>query len=81
MLGLLLLVSGLLRMFLGVRHWSEGGWIMLFSGALGAIAGSIILARWPASGLWVLGLLLGIDLISHGIAWLTFAWRPDVRAA
>jgi uncharacterized membrane protein HdeD (DUF308 family) len=81
MLGLLLLVSGLLRMFIGLRHWSEGGWIMLFSGALGAIAGLVILARWPASGLWVLGLLLGIDLISHGIAWLTFAWRRDVAAA
>jgi uncharacterized membrane protein HdeD (DUF308 family) len=33
------------------------------------------------SGLWVLGVLLGIDLILHGVAWLTFAWRPDVRAA
>jgi uncharacterized membrane protein HdeD (DUF308 family) len=54
---------------------------MLLSGALGVIAGLIILARWPMSGLWVLGILLGIDLISHGIAWLTFAWRPRVRAA
>jgi uncharacterized membrane protein HdeD (DUF308 family) len=80
-LGLILCVSGVLRIFLGVRHWREAGWIMLFSGALGVIAGLIILARWPMSGLWVLGLLLGIDLISHGIAWLTFAWRPETRAA
>jgi uncharacterized membrane protein HdeD (DUF308 family) len=21
-------------------------------------------------------MLLGIDLLSHGIGWLTFAWRP-----
>ncbi len=80
-LGLVLFVSGLLRIFLGLRHWSDVGWIMLLSGALGVIAGLVILARWPMSGLWVLGLLLGIDLILHGIAWLTFAWRPDVRAA
>jgi len=80
-LGLVLLVSGLLRIFMGLRLWRDVGWIMVISGALGAIAGLIILARWPASGLWVLGLLLGIDLICHGIAWLTFAWRPDVRAA
>ena len=46
-----------------------------------ATAGSQLLTVVPASGLWVLGLLLGIDLISHGIAWLTFAWRGDVRAA
>src|SRR5262249_187602 len=80
-LGLLLVGSGLVRIFLGLRHWSEVGWIMLLSGALGLVAGLIILTRWPMSGLWVLGLLLAIDLISHGIAWLTFAWRPEVRAA
>lgn len=80
-LGLLLFVSGLLRIFLGLRHGSEAGWMMLFSGALGVIAGLIILTRWPMSGLWVLGLVLAIDLISHGVAWLTFAWRSEVRAA
>jgi uncharacterized membrane protein HdeD (DUF308 family) len=79
-LGLLLVVSGLLRIFLGLRHRSEARWIMLISGVLGIIAGLIILAQWPMSGLWVLGLLIGIDLVAHGIAWLTFAWRPDVRA-
>jgi uncharacterized membrane protein HdeD (DUF308 family) len=79
-LGLLLFVSGLVRIFLGLRYWSEAGWIMLFSGALGLFAGLIILSRWPASGLWVLGLVLGIDLMAHGIAWLSFAWRPEIRA-
>jgi uncharacterized membrane protein HdeD (DUF308 family) len=33
------------------------------------------------SGLWVLGLLLGIDLISHGVAWLTYAWLPAAKTA
>jgi uncharacterized membrane protein HdeD (DUF308 family) len=80
-LGLVLLVSGALRIFLGLRYWRDIGWIMMISGALGVLAGLIILARWPASGLWVLGLLLGIDLICHGVAWLTFAWRPEVRSA
>lgn len=80
-LGLLLFASGVVRVFLGLRHRSEAGWMMVLSGALGVIVGLIILSRWPASGLWVLGLVLGIDLISHGIAWLTLAWRPQVRAA
>jgi uncharacterized membrane protein HdeD (DUF308 family) len=78
-LGVLLFLSGLLRIFLALRHWSEAGWIMLLSGSFAVIMGLIILARWPVSGLWILGLLLGIDLISHGIGWLTFAWRPEVR--
>jgi uncharacterized membrane protein HdeD (DUF308 family) len=33
------------------------------------------------TGLWVLGFLLGIDLISHGIAWLGYAWQPARRTA
>lgn len=80
-LGLLLFVSGVVRIFLGLRHWGEVGWIMVLSGALGVIVGLIILTKWPVSGLWVLGLLLGIDLISHGVAWLAFAWKPELRAA
>jgi uncharacterized membrane protein HdeD (DUF308 family) len=80
-LGLLLVVSGVVRILLGLRHWSEVGAIMLFSGILGLVAGLIILAGWPMSGLWVLGFLLGIDLIAHGIAWLAFAWRREAGAA
>lgn len=79
--GLLLVVSGVVRIVLGFRFRSELRWLMLLSGALGLIAGLIILTRWPISGLWVLGLLLGIDLICHGVAWLTYAWRPDVKTA
>jgi uncharacterized membrane protein HdeD (DUF308 family) len=49
---------------------------MLISGVFGVIAGIIILAGWPASGLWVLGLLLGVDLIVHGAAWLMYGILP-----
>lgn len=75
-LGLLLLASGVVRVWLGFRHWKEVGWVMLLSGVFGAVAGLIILTGWPATGLWVFGLLLGIDLIAHGVAWLTYAWLP-----
>jgi uncharacterized membrane protein HdeD (DUF308 family) len=49
---------------------------MLASGLFGVLAGLVILTGFPMTGLWVLGLLLGIDLLSHGIGWLTLAWRP-----
>lgn len=80
-LGMLLFASGLIRIFLGLRHSSDIGGIMVFSGALALVAGLVIISRWPMSGLWILGTLLGIDLILHGIAWLAFAWRPEARAA
>jgi len=80
-LGLLLLISGIVRILLGISHWREAGWIMLLSGAFGVLAGLVILTGFPATGLWVLGFLLGIDLISHGIGWLAYAWRPTTRSA
>jgi uncharacterized membrane protein HdeD (DUF308 family) len=75
--GLLLLLSGLVRIRLGVGSWHEHGWIMLLSGLFGALAGLSILAGFPRTTLWVLALLLGIDLIAHGAAWLSFAWLPS----
>lgn len=80
-LGLLLLISGLVRIMVGVSHWQQSGWIMLVSGVFGIIAGLIILTGLPATGLWVLGLLVGIDLLVHGVGWLTYAWQPAVRTA
>jgi uncharacterized membrane protein HdeD (DUF308 family) len=80
-LALFILASGVVRIFLAFRHWRQLGWIMLISGAFGVLAGLVILAGWPATGLWVLGVLLAIDLISHGIAWLTYGWLPVARAA
>jgi len=80
-LGLLLLVSGFVRISLSFNYWAEAGWVMLISGAFGVLAGLVILTGFPMSGLWVLGLLLGIDLISHGIAWLVYGMLPAVRTA
>jgi uncharacterized membrane protein HdeD (DUF308 family) len=74
-LGLVLIISGIVRVLLSLSHWQRAGWILLASGVFGVLAGAIILTRFPASGLWVLGLLLGVDLLSHGMGWLTFAWR------
>jgi uncharacterized membrane protein HdeD (DUF308 family) len=37
------------------------------------VLGLLVLAQWPASGLWVIGLFLGIGLIFHGFAWIPVA--------
>ena len=80
-LGLALLISGAVRIMLGITHWREAGWIMLLSGVFGVLAGLVILTGFPMTGLWVLGFLLGVDLISHGIGWLAYAWLPTARTA
>jgi uncharacterized membrane protein HdeD (DUF308 family) len=80
-LGLTLLLSGVIRILLGFSHWKEAGWIMLLSGLFGILAGLVILTGFPMTGLWVLGFLLGVDLITHGLGWLSYAWQPTARTA
>jgi uncharacterized membrane protein HdeD (DUF308 family) len=77
--GLLFILSGAVRILLSISHWREAGWPMMLSGAFGAGAGLVVLAEFPKTGLWLLALLLGIDFLAHGVAWLRFAFfpRPD----
>jgi uncharacterized membrane protein HdeD (DUF308 family) len=48
------------------------GW-QAADGIITLLLGLLVLAQWPASGLWVIGLLLGIDLIFYGSAWMALA--------
>ncbi len=79
-LGLMLLASGVVRIVMAIRNWRDMGWVMAISGLLGVLAGLIILMGWPISGLWALGLLLAVDLLSHGVAWLTYGWLPSAQS-
>jgi uncharacterized membrane protein HdeD (DUF308 family) len=80
LIGIFFLVSGGVRIIVGFGNMAESGWLLILSGVFGIIAGIIILSGWPASGIWVIGLLLGIDLIAHGVGWLALAWRPSERS-
>jgi len=78
-LGVVLFASGCVRLYVGIRHWAGAGWLIMLSGIFGILAGLVILVGWPVTGLWVIGFLLGIDLIFHGFGWLLLAWQPAVR--
>ena len=79
LLGTLLLASGVIRCVLGFAYWRRSGWMLLLSGAFGVLAGLLILFGVPNISRWALGFLLGVDLLSHGLAWLLYALR-SVRA-
>lgn len=78
-ISLFLLVGGLYRMlssaFLQFEKW---GWVF-FNGIVTFILGLIIYTGWPVSGLWVIGLFVGIDMVLTGWAWvlLALAARPQ----
>jgi uncharacterized membrane protein HdeD (DUF308 family) len=84
LLGVSLVVSGIMRIVLGfgMRQAMPWGWVV-FSGVITLLLGLIILAHWPVSSLYVLGLLLGIDLIFAGIGWIGLGFglrtRPSLR--
>jgi uncharacterized membrane protein HdeD (DUF308 family) len=42
-------------------------------GIITFVLGMLVLVQWPASGLWVIGLFIGIDLIFYGAAWMALA--------
>jgi uncharacterized membrane protein HdeD (DUF308 family) len=69
-----LIASGALRLVLAYRVWPVGGWMLILSGIVAVLAGLVILAGWPASGLVVLGICLGIDLVMFGLFWLILAF-------
>lgn len=80
-LGALLLASGIIRCVLSFAHWRQNGWMMLISGGFGLLAGVLILFGFPTISLWAFGLLLGVDLLSHGVAWLLYAFQSVSRTA
>jgi uncharacterized membrane protein HdeD (DUF308 family) len=44
-------------------------WVVL-SGVITLLLGLVIVAHWPVSGLYILGLFLGIDLVIAGASWI-----------
>jgi uncharacterized membrane protein HdeD (DUF308 family) len=78
-LGAVLFASGLIRCVLSFAHWRQNDWMMLISGIFGVLAGILILFGFPSISVWALGFLLGVYLISHGLAWLLYALQSVRR--
>ena len=53
----------------GLPGW---GW-QLLDGVITFVLGVLVFRQWPISGLWVIGLFVGIDLIFYGAAWIALA--------
>jgi len=46
--------------------------MVLLAAAVTFLLGLIIVMHWPSDSVYVLGTLLGIDLLFHGAGWVTF---------
>ena len=48
---------------------------LILSGAVTAILGLIVVSGWPGNSLFIIGLLLGIELLFSGANWVFFGFR------
>jgi uncharacterized membrane protein HdeD (DUF308 family) len=73
LLACALIVGGLFRIIGSAMyqfpHW---GWTLV-GGIINLLLGIMIWQQWPVSGLWVIGLFVGIDLIFTGWTWVMLA--------
>jgi len=74
------LVEGVSKVIfaLNIRPFVGWMWVML-SGVIGILLGAYLWANMPVASEWVLGVLLGIQLIAEGAALAYLAWM--VRSA
>jgi uncharacterized membrane protein HdeD (DUF308 family) len=66
-------VVGIFRVIAAIRlKFPNWGWAV-FDGLVTLALGLLLWAEWPSSGLWFLGLAVGISLILRGWSYIMFA--------
>lgn len=74
-LAITLVVSGLLRIWVGFTGKSLSGWgWIVASGVITTLAGLVIWSGWPVNSLWILGIFLAVDLIIQGVSFIAFGF-------
>ena len=74
LVAVLFIATGVVKIMysFSLRPVTGWGWV-LFSGIISLVLGVMILADFPASAASILGILLGVELISNGVLFLFVA--------
>ena len=68
------LVGGICKIVASFSYRPASGWLaMLSSGIITLVLAVLIWRQWPFSGLWAVGILVGVDLLTTGISMLALA--------
>jgi uncharacterized membrane protein HdeD (DUF308 family) len=66
--------EGVWKIVASYRYKQATGWKwLLASGVLSLILGLLIWSQWPVSGMWAVGVLVGVNLLGTGLALVTLA--------
>jgi uncharacterized membrane protein HdeD (DUF308 family) len=80
-LAAVLVVDGAFRSILAFQIRPRSGWLwLLFGGIVAIVLGIMIWEQLPSSALWVLGLLLGINLVFSGFTFLMLSATEPAAA-
>ncbi len=73
-LAVVLICVGVARAIMALQMRATGTWIFpMLGGLISIILGGLILAKWPLSGLFVIGLFIAIELITNGWTYIFIA--------
>ena len=79
-LGAALIAAAAVRAYLALQLPADHPrGMILVAAAATALLGLIIVIRWPSDSVYVLGVLLGVDLLFHGAGWVTFGMGLRAR--
>lgn len=84
LVGILFLAAGVFKLILAFSvEERRAFWLILISGALSVLLAILIFSNFPYSAATMLGILLGVDLISNGVSLIamSFALRRLERTA
>ncbi len=79
--GVFLVAAGIMRVWAGFQARPASGWGWLVAaGVLTLCVGAVVVAAWPAIGLWFLGAMLVVDLIFQGWGLIAFGVALKARS-
>jgi uncharacterized membrane protein HdeD (DUF308 family) len=76
-LAILFFMEGIFEIgaYFALRKMAKSSWLVV-DGIISIILGVMIYAQWPASSVWAIGLLLGINLLMSGFSRLSLFHLP-----
>ena len=81
LLGAGLIAAGVVRAFLAFQLPPDHPRALVFlAAAVTIMLGFIIVTLWPLDSVYVLGTLLGVDLLFHGVGWVSFGVGLHARS-
>ena len=75
-----LLAAGAVRIYLATQlPAGQPRGLVFLAAAVTILLGLIIVSHWPLDSVYVLGTLLGVDLLFHGVGWVSFGMGLHAR--